>query len=138
MAEESTTPDLVELGRQAVEATNHGDIDPLLGLYAPDAVYVTEGLGRFEGRAAIRSFIEDFRGSFENFVFEVEEILDLGNGVVYARQVLTGRLLGGGGDVSMRSGWVVTFVDGLIVRSASYKDPDEARAAAERLAEERG
>ena len=138
MAEESTTPDLVELGRQAVEATNHGDIDPLLGLYAPDAVYVTEGLGRFEGRAAIRSFIEDFRGSFENFVFEVEEILDLGNGVVYARQVLTGRLLGGGGDVSMRSGWVVTFVDGLIVRSASYKDPDEARVAAERLAEERG
>ena len=43
MAEESTTPDLVELGRQAVEATNHGDIDPLLGLYDPDAVYVTEG-----------------------------------------------------------------------------------------------
>ena len=38
----------------------------------------------------------------------------------------------------MRSGWVVTFVDGLIVRSASYKDPDEARVAAERLAEERG
>jgi len=138
MAEGPDTPNLVELGRQAVEATNHGEIDPLLDLYAADAVYVTEGLGRFEGRAAIRSFIEDFRGSFDGFVFEVEEILDLGHGVIYARQVLTGRLIGGRGRVSMPSGWVVTFVDGLIVRSASYKDPDEALAAAERLAQERG
>ena len=64
-------------------------------------------------------------------MFEVEEILDLGNGLVYARQVLTGRLLGSDDDVSMTSGWVVTFVDGLIVRSASYKDPDEGRAAAD-------
>jgi ketosteroid isomerase-like protein len=138
MSEESTTPDLVQLGRRAIEASNHGDIDPLVDLYAPDAVYVTEGLGQFQGRAAIRGFIEDFRGSFDDFVFEVEQVLDLGKGVVFARQVLNGRLRGGGGVVSMPSGYVLTFVDGLIVRCASYKDPEEARAAAERLAEKRG
>jgi hypothetical protein len=46
MSEESTTPDLAELARHAVEATNRGDIDPLVSLYAADAVHVTEGLGQ--------------------------------------------------------------------------------------------
>ena len=137
MSEESTTPDLVELARQAMEATNRGDIDPLLSLYAADAVYVTEGLGRFEGLPAIRGFIEEFRGSFDTFVFEVQEVLDFGNGIIYGRQLITGRLHGSDGDVSMPSGWVLTFNDGLIARCASYKDPDEARADAERLAGER-
>jgi hypothetical protein len=33
---------------------------------------------------------------------------------------------------------VVTWIDGLIERTTNYFDIDEARAAAERLAEERG
>ena len=41
MSEESATPDLVELGRQAVDASNHGDIDPLVGLYARSSVVTT-------------------------------------------------------------------------------------------------
>jgi len=138
MSEESTTPDLAELARWAIEATNRGDVDPLVSLYAADAVYATEGLGQFEGRPAIRRFIEEFRGSFDTFVFKVQEVLNFGDGIIYGRQLITGRLRGGKGEVSMPSGWVLTFDDGLIARCASYKDPDDARAAAERLAKERG
>jgi hypothetical protein len=38
----------------------------------------------------------------------------------------------------MRFAAVTTWVDGLIERNTNYTDIDEARAGAERLAEERG
>jgi hypothetical protein len=38
MPEESTTPDLVELVRETVEAGDRGDVDALLTFYAPDAI----------------------------------------------------------------------------------------------------
>jgi hypothetical protein len=41
------------------------------------------------------------------------------------------------GEVRLRSGVVGEWVDGVIVRVTIYPDIDEARAAAERLAEER-
>jgi len=39
MAEESTTPDLVELTREIWAASNRGDGDAVLSVYAPDAVF---------------------------------------------------------------------------------------------------
>jgi ketosteroid isomerase-like protein len=39
MAEESTTPDLVELVRESVEAVNRGDFDAMLNALLPDAVW---------------------------------------------------------------------------------------------------
>ena len=57
MPEESTTPDLVELTRRVVEASNHGEVDSALAYFAPDAVWsVGPGLEQFEGKAAIRRF----------------------------------------------------------------------------------
>jgi hypothetical protein len=38
----------------------------------------------------------------------------------------------------MRDAWVCDVVEGEVVRLTVYPDIDEARAAAERLAEERG
>jgi ketosteroid isomerase-like protein len=39
MADESTTPDLVELTRQTYEAASRGDLDALASLYAPNVLY---------------------------------------------------------------------------------------------------
>jgi hypothetical protein len=39
--------------------------------------------------------------------------------------------------VRTREAWVSVWEEGKLVRGASYADEDEARAAAERLAEER-
>jgi ketosteroid isomerase-like protein len=138
MPEESTTPDLVELMRQSVEAFNRGEVDTTMSLFASDAVYVTERFGRFEGRPAIRGYFEDWLGSFDDFVFELAEVHDLGNGVVFCAQVQTGCLVGSSAEVHLRNAAVHTFVEGLIVRSTTHMDIDEARAVAERLAEERG
>jgi hypothetical protein len=38
----------------------------------------------------------------------------------------------------MRQAWVLVLVDSVMVRQMSYLDIDEARATAERLADERG
>ena len=64
MSEESTTPDLVELVRRQSEAGNRRDLDAVTSSFAPDAVFEGRALGdTFEGRAAIRSFLEDWFGS---------------------------------------------------------------------------
>jgi hypothetical protein len=137
--EESTTPDLVELARRCVEAMNRRDLDAALSYFATDAVWDASqvGIGTFVGVAAIRSFQNDWLATFRELTVDMVEIVDMGNGVVYGICVLTGRLAGGG-EVHQRWAAVNTFVDGLIVRVEAYLNPDEARAAAERLAEERG
>jgi ketosteroid isomerase-like protein len=138
MSEESTTPDLVELVREAYEAADRRDIDVLMSIYAPDAVLEAMGMGTsFEGVTAIRGFHEDFTSAYEEYGIEPEEILDLGNGVVFAAFVQQGRLVGSSAHVQMRGANVGVFADGLLVRQTLYTDIDEARAAAERLAEER-
>src|SRR5207248_4133934 len=47
------------------------------------------------------------------------------------------RLVGGSGEVRLRYAAVGVWADGLVVRVTNYTDVDEARAAAERLAESR-
>jgi hypothetical protein len=50
----------------------------------------------------------------------------------------TGRPVGSSGEVRVRYGSVTQSAEGLIVRVTNYPDIDNARAAAGRLAEERG
>jgi hypothetical protein len=47
-------------------------------------------------------------------------------------------LPGGSGFVQHHDAWVFLIEDGLVARLTPYRDIDEARTAAERLAEERG
>ena len=139
MADESTTPDLVELTRRAVECASRGDLDAVMGFFAPDAVWESWRVGEtFEGRAAIRERFEDWHGVFEDLNFEIREILELGNGVVFAVVHQDARPIGSAVHVEAQEGWVVVWEEDLIVRRSAFVEPAEARAAAERLAEERG
>jgi ketosteroid isomerase-like protein len=138
MSEESTTPDLVELTRHLYDAANSGDFDALTSFFASDAVWVTdEGIGTFDGVVAIRRFVEDWQGSYEQYEAEVNEVLDFGKGVTFAVSVQKGRVVGSSSDVQIRFAAVYTWAEGLIVRMTSYGEIDKARAAAERLAESR-
>jgi ketosteroid isomerase-like protein len=140
MSEESTTSDPVRLVRDAIAAGNSRDFDAMMSFYARDAVWDTSpsGLGVYEGRAAIRRFFEDWLSSYEEWTMDTETILDLGNGVVYTVNDQQARLAGSSGAVRLRDAWVCDLGEGLVVRLTVYPDIDEARAAAERLAEERG
>jgi ketosteroid isomerase-like protein len=137
MSEESTTPDPVELARESIEAE---DLEAALSFYAPHAVWDASpwGMGVFEGQAAVRGFFEDWRSSYSGIDRTAEEIRDLGNGVTFAVILQKGRVVGSGGSVQLRYASVEEWIDDLIVRNTTYTDLHEARAAAERLAEERG
>jgi uncharacterized protein (TIGR02246 family) len=138
MSEQSTTPDLAELMGRAFEAANRRDLDAVASSFAEDATFDGRALGdRFQGRAAIRSFLEDWFGAYEELEVGLEEVRDLGTGVVFAVVVQSGRPAGGAGHLRQREGWVFVWVRGLIAR-LTISEVDEARAAAERLAQERG
>ena len=138
MPEGSTTPDLVELQKRLTDAANRRDLDVMMAFYAPDGVYdMPMGMGTFEGHAAVRGFIEDWWGSYEELEFEAEETLDLGNGVGFRVLIQKGRPVGSSGEVDLRYAAVSVWEDGKIARITNYTYIDDARGAAERLARER-
>jgi ketosteroid isomerase-like protein len=136
MSEESTTHDQVELVRGLVDALDRCDVDTVVSFHAPDAV-LEAAVGRFEGMAAMRGFIEDWLANYEEFAATLEEVRDLGNGVTFSVIRQQGRLVGSSGHVQLRNAMVNVWVDGVIARTITGPDIAEARAVAERLAEER-
>jgi ketosteroid isomerase-like protein len=131
--------DLTRFVRQAHKAGERGDFDGLMGVFAPDAVLVMGGVvGASEGRAAIRGLLEDWIGAYEDYEMLLEQSSDLGNSVTFGVFRARGRPLGSSGFVELRHAQVVTWAEGLVQRITIYTDIDKARAAAERLAEERG
>jgi ketosteroid isomerase-like protein len=140
MPEESTTPDLAERARLAIDAYNRRDFDEVMRFIASDAVWDMSdaGMGTLEGIAAIRGFYEDWIGSYEEYRAEIEEFVDFGNGITLFVLSLKGRPLGSSGEVRLQYATVGTSVENLTVHMTNYLDIDEARAAAERLAEEQG
>ena len=138
MTAESTTPDPVELVGRAFEAANRRDLDAVASSFAEDATFDGRALGdHFQGRAAIRSFVEEWFGAYEELAYRFEEVRDLGNGVVFTVVVQDGRPAGSAGHLRQREGWVFVWVRGLIAR-LTISEVDEARAAAERLGESGG
>src|SRR5439155_19160794 len=83
MSEDSTNPDLVERMWRRVDAADSGDTDAMTSFFASDAVWDSSPMGMevFEGRAAIRRFLEDWWGDYEVSGAKAEEVLDLGNDV---------------------------------------------------------
>jgi ketosteroid isomerase-like protein len=133
---EELTADPEEVLR-SIEGWNHGDFDALMALYSPNAL-LDMGLEVLEGHEAICSFFEDWSVAYDEYTSELREFRDLGNGVTFLVLRQGGRLKGSSGFVELGYALVATWAGGLVERATSYADIDEARATAERLAEERG
>jgi ketosteroid isomerase-like protein len=140
VSHESTPSDLIERWRQSADAFMRGDFDAGIGFYAPDAAWDASdtGIGTFDGAAAIRSFLEDWVGAFEEYEHRHEVLDDLGNEVVFAVLCMEGSLAGSQGRIQDRYALTVLWAAELIVRVIVRKEIEEARAAAEALAESRG
>jgi ketosteroid isomerase-like protein len=138
MSEQSTTPDLVELTRALFDAAQRQDFETITSLLAPDAAFESVALAlSLSGARTIGGFLEEWMGVFEDYSVELEEGLDLSHGVVFAAARSTARLPGSDALIRQREAYVFTFVDGLIARAVGYLDIDDARAAANLLAESR-
>ncbi len=140
MPKESNTPYLVELVRRSVDAVNRRDFDEFARFFGSDSVWDLSpmGLGIYQGSSAVLAFVEDWNGSYEEFELVLEEVLDLGNEVVFAVVLQCARLAESTAEVRMRYASVNSQGGGVFERITNYLDIDEARAAAEGLAQERG
>jgi uncharacterized protein (TIGR02246 family) len=66
-------------------AFNANDVDALVNLYAPDAIFVgSTGLARQEGRDAIRGYFGRLANSGDKVVIEDRKIVLLGDNIAYA------------------------------------------------------
>jgi ketosteroid isomerase-like protein len=140
MSKEPTTLDLALLTQWlTVVLGDVRDIVPDMSLFAPNAVWDMSqgGAEVIEGVEAIRSFFEQWLGTYEEHGQEVEEIQDLGNGVAFAVLLQRARPAGSSAWVEFRDARVLLFAGGLIARVNAFVDIGEGRSAAERLAQER-
>jgi ketosteroid isomerase-like protein len=138
MTEESTTPDLVELTGRLVDAWNRRDIEAVMSFFAPDVVWIGLLQG-FEGAAAIRRFVLEWWGTFDDLSMTLEDVQEVGGGVVLSVFRQHGRPGGSSVAVDERGALIAEWADGRVARLRVYvRDIVEARAAAERLAGERG
>jgi hypothetical protein len=84
--------------------------------------------------------LEEWLGFYGEIEFESEEDLDLENGVGFAVIRMHGRPIDSSGHVQTRLASVAVWTEGLVAWERHYAETDieKARAAAKRLAEERG
>jgi hypothetical protein len=139
VSEDSAPPDLDELTRRLTDAFNRRDFDAIMAAYSPSPVWDTSavGLGTHGGREAVRAFHEDWLQAYEELEMVSTELLDLGNGVSVTVFDQRGRPNGGSAFVELRFALVTVWTEGLVEQIIAYTDVDEARAGAERLAQER-
>jgi ketosteroid isomerase-like protein len=126
------------------EAVGRGDFELLLRLYHPHAVYATEMPpelrlpdsprgGSFEGRAAIREYMENFNASWSMVHFELHEVILLDSGgktltLTLGRIHTRGRT--SGIEVDIPLGILVETEHGLIVHQEDYWELEDALRAA--------
>jgi ketosteroid isomerase-like protein len=139
MSEDPAIPELAELVRRQLEAVNRRDLDALMTAFAPDAVYDTSpsGMGVYEGHTAIGVFLKGYWDCFDELRFELEEAVDLGNGVSFLVNRQLARPVGSSAQVETREAHVIEWTDDMVVRLTVYNDIEKGRAAAQRLAKSR-
>jgi ketosteroid isomerase-like protein len=139
MPEESLIPDRVELVRSFWAWGARGDWDRILAYYAPDAVWDMSplGLGTYGDAAAMRAVWEDWVSTYEELELDVEAA-DQGGDVTLAVIHQRARPTGSTGQVESEQSLVYVWRADMVSRVTLYPNVDEARAAAERLAESRG
>jgi ketosteroid isomerase-like protein len=119
----------VETVKAGFAALSRGDLDALVELYDPDAVFETLLLGTHHGKEAIRRIHEENLANQAGYTVDPVEMLDAGDKVITVVQA------GGAGPVSQialddRFAFVHTIKNGLIVREQTFRNREEAIEAA--------
>lgn len=119
----------VEKVRAVFGAHNRGDLDAWMDLYDKEAVLETLLLGTHHGREAMRSLYEENQANQSGYTVTPVELIDAGDKVITVVQV------GGAGSASQialddQIAFIHTFKNGLVVREQTFRNREEALAAA--------
>jgi ketosteroid isomerase-like protein len=86
--------------------------------------------GVYRGFEATRRYFSQFTESFDEFSFEIEDLIDLGGDRVLVLFRLRTRGKGSGATAEASPGWIYTFRAGKVVHLEAYLDRSEAFKAA--------
>jgi uncharacterized protein len=124
--------DDVEILRTAYQSLNEGDIEGAVGVLDEDAEWCEHSdlpeAGLYRGRDSIRTFLERFLESWQDFHQETEELIP-GESCVLITLRSHQRGKGSGIDVEAQYAHLWTMEDGRGVRVDAYSDPNEALRA---------
>ena len=138
MSEESTTPDLVERVRGLVDALDGRDVDTARELLCSGRRLTWRLVGHFEGVGGDHAVRRGLAGELRGVLGHAGG----GPGSGQRRHLRRASPARPSGrqqrSRAATAALVDVWVDGVIARAITGPDIDEARAAAERLAEERG
>jgi ketosteroid isomerase-like protein len=122
----------VEVVRQGLAAWSRGDIDAMLSFTSEDFEF--RPLPQFfeqpvRGHPAVREFLELWRGSWDTYETDVDELVDLGDGRVLVLCWQSG--IGPDSGIDARMDWAQIFEvrEGKVVRCSNYVDRAEALRA---------
>src|SRR5215212_10639321 len=118
----------VERIKAGFDAHNRGDVDALVEVYDPEAVFETLLLGTHHGNDAIRAIYAENRKTLSGYDVVPVELIDAGDKVVAVAQTV------GAGSVSRiavsdQFAFVFTFKAERCVREQAFRNKHEALEA---------
>jgi ketosteroid isomerase-like protein len=119
----------VELIKTGFEAHNRGDVDALVEVYHPQAVFETLLLGTHHGNQAIRLIYEENQKTLDGYDVVPVELIEAGDKVVAVAQAV-GSGPSSGIAVDEPFAFVFTIKDDLVVREQAFRNKAEAVEAA--------
>ena len=123
----------VEVVRSAFDALNQGGVDAGMAYVTDDCEFapVEAALsGPMSGIAAIRAYLQEFFDTFDDFKFELPEVLDAGSGRVVAVVSASGRAKLTGIETDLTYAGLYTVRGGKIAGAYEYPTRAEALGAA--------
>jgi ketosteroid isomerase-like protein len=127
--------DAVEVIRKQFAATNERDFPRAMEYYADDVVLVVEegflNTGTFEGIEAVGEWFGDwFRAFGSDYHFTIDQIREVGPGVVFLVATYGGTGRTSGVEVSDRRAYLYRVEDARITRAQLFLAPERALEAA--------
>ena len=118
----------VERIKAGFEAHNRGDVDALVELYDPEAVFETLLLGTHHGNEAIRLIYEENQKTLAGYDVVPVELIDGGDKVVAVVQAVGA---GPVSEIALDDGFafVFTFNGERVVREQAFRNKEEALEA---------
>ena len=127
--------DPIEVIRDQYSATNARDFERAMTFYADDVVLIVEegflSTGTFEGIEAVGEWFGDwFRAFGSDYRFTIDEIRELGPGLVFLTATYGGTGRTSGAEVHDSRSYLYRVEDGRISRVQLFIEPKDALDAA--------
>jgi ketosteroid isomerase-like protein len=118
----------VERIKAGFDAHNRGDVDALVELYAPDAVFETLLLGTHHGNEAIRVIYAENQKTLSGYDVVPVELIDAGDMVVAVAQAVGS---GPASEIAVDEpfAFIFTFKGDRVVREQAFRNRQEAMEA---------